>query len=190
MSSAVLLAHGRSVPLGRVKIYLQRSPTAANLLKLCNRAYWTLHAIYDNQLAVGFRIGFISLVLFFFFCWWHWLVSGLFVWNVSFSSRGWKVLMNAVVQRGAGLTGWWDGGIKREQCGVLFRSQHKGSMVINVDMCFVFDSLGSSFHTHTMENYVFMSFLRSVCLASVDFCAVHLTYDVTDLICLFIFYTK
>lgn len=64
------------------------------------------------------------------------------------------------------------------RCSHLFRSQHKGSMVINVDMCFVFDSLGSSFHTHTMENDVFMYFL---CLASIDFCAVHLTYSTMSL---------
>ncbi len=88
-----------------------------------------------------------------------------------------------------GMMGRWNKA-RAVRCSHLFRSQHKGSMVINVDMCFVFDSLGSSFHTHTMENYVFMSFLQSVCLASVDFCAVHLTYDVTDLICFLIFNTE
>ncbi|ROI69416.1 hypothetical protein DPX16_14356 [Anabarilius grahami] len=39
----------------------------------------------------------------------------------------------------------------------IFRSQHKGSMVINVDNCFVFDSLGST--SHTIENDCFYVFL-------------------------------
>lgn len=62
------------------------------------------------------------------------------------------------------LTGRWEGGMKRE----IFRSQHKGSMVINVDEGFVFDSLGSTSHTRTIENNCFMSMCVWCLLISVQ----------------------
>ncbi len=144
-----------------------------------NRAYWTLHAIYDNQPTVGFRIGFI----FFFFLLMTLACLGIVYLKCVLLLQG----LESADERCRPERCWPEGMMGRRnkaravQCSHLFRSQHKGSMVIHVDMCFVFDSLGSSFHTHTMENDVFMYFLHSVCLASVDFCAVHLSYSTMSL---------
>lgn len=91
-------------------ISLALSPTAAclppicwsyatELIELCMQ-YTITRSLWDSELAS------------FLWCFFSADDTGLFVWNVSFSSRGWKVLMNPVIRRGAGLMGWWEGGMK------------------------------------------------------------------------------
>lgn len=137
-------------------ISLALSPTAAclppicwsyatELIELCMQ-YTITRSLRDSELA--------SFLWCFFFCWWHWLVClkcVLFLQGLESADEPCRTERC----RPDGMMGRRNEVRRRE----IFRSQHKGSMVINVDNCFVFDSLGSTSHTHTIESHCFYVFL-------------------------------